>query len=220
MFHSKNLHIRINKKNSNDLGYNEINLPECDRMDIVKCQYEFPENIIIQFDFSYEKIFKFLIEKKNIDLYSDNNNNKENKNKNRNKNIDIDIKKKEEEEEEEEGEKKEGKISNQEDNDYNLSLNEKEYNEKEKEEIKINISENKIAIKTMNSSLSLIENQIHLDNDFRNFDFTKTIKFNEITENHKFANLTLNALDYYPKNLKDFCMIFCPNCKERYLLYI
>jgi hypothetical protein len=37
----------------------------------------------------------------------------------------------------------------------------------------------------------------------------------DIKESDKFIVLTLNVLDYFPKNIVDFCAIFCPECQER-----
>jgi len=38
---------------------------------------------------------------------------------------------------------------------------------------------------------------------------------NEIDKDDKYLLLVLNIIDYYPKNILDFCMIYCPECNER-----
>lgn len=43
----------------------------------------------------------------------------------------------------------------------------------------------------------------------------KQINCSDINKDVDYAMLALNVLDYYPKNILDFCLIYCPNCKQR-----
>ncbi len=93
--------------------------------------------------------------------------------------------------------KNENKISSDEDIEVNMDL----------EEFKLN-----------NSSDLIEDNKKHELNNLNNIENLFKLKtVDEIDNNDNFVILTLNILDFYPKNLLDFCMIFCPNCKERYI---
>lgn len=188
MYHSKNLKLTINKKNSTDLGLFENKEIKSDRKDIIKLQFEYPENIIIEQDFSCkEKIMRYL-----EDIY---NGNEKNPKKNNEKKI-------EEKDTESFPSLEINNENNQNENEVNLSLNEIEQND---------IKEN--YCNYSNDKYNDEDSEI-LNEKINNFE--KKINFCDITEKDKYANLVLNCLDYYPKNLEDFCMIFCPKCKERY----
>lgn len=105
-------------------------------------------------------------------------------------------------------------------------------NEKEKEkENSQNLSKMDIEEKVEEEEIEVEEkvqinnNEEFLSEEARNdkmeakepkaLDAFKSKIFCEIKETDKYVLLTLNVLDYYPKNILEFCMIYCPECQER-----
>lgn len=101
-------------------------------------------------------------------------------------------------------------------NDENLNKADMEIDiakeEKKEQEIIIDnvLNEEKIAIEP--------NTVFNNDNEkFKSLEIFKSKRICEIKEFDKYLFLTLNVLDYYPKNIQDFSLIFCPECKERYI---
>jgi len=94
--------------------------------------------------------------------------------------------------------------------DYALNLMNKLYNKMDFAE---NPSQN--LIKNIRDYKKNINVTIDLPSDQSLY---KEKSLNEIISEDKYAILTLNVIDYLPNNLLDFSQVFCPHCKERYLI--
>ncbi len=185
--HSNGLIKRIENKINDRRNLEEKALSEIKRDDIVYTHVEYPQIIIIEPDFDKINVEKvFGNTQKNYNIFNLNEN--ENKSNQENSLILMDV--------EEQMQVKQ------------------EVKEKEKIDYEDNLlNEDKVELYNGENARGIVEaKEAQAPDNYKNF---KSKSIYEIKESDKVAVLTLNVLDYYPKNVLDFCMIFCPECQER-----
>ncbi len=185
--HSNGLIKRIENKINDRRNLEEKALSEIKRDDIVYTHVEYPQIIIIEPDFDKINVEKvFGNTQKNYNITNLNEN--ENKSNQENSLILMDV--------EEQMQVKQ------------------EVKEKEKIDYEDNLlNEDEVELYNGDNARGIVEaKEAQAPDNYKNF---KSKSIYEIKESDKVAVLTLNVLDYYPKNVMDFCMIFCPECQER-----
>ena len=76
------------------------------------------------------------------------------------------------------------------------------------------ITDNIVEDETMKDIYNIMYEE-EIKKEEKNYEIFKNKTLKEINITDKYITLTLNIVDFFPKNILDFSMIFCPHCKER-----